>query len=228
MPTEHTVKRFDDELQKLDASISEMGGLAESQLSMALAALRERDSQTAEKVMKDDSRVDEFDRAVQAQVIRMLALRQPVADDLRLIVTSIKIASALERIADYAKNVAKRSLQIQALTAPPSALNGVDRLGRLVQGLLKDVLDALASKDDARARAVWTRDADVDDVYHSLVRELLTYMMEDARTISACTQLMFMAKNIERIGDHATNIAELLLFRWTGEEVVEERPRGTS
>ncbi len=228
MPAEHLVKRFDDELEKLDASISEMGGLAESQLAMALAALRERNSETAEKVMKADNRVDELDRAVQNQVIRLLALRQPMANDLRLIVTSIKIASALERIADYAKNVAKRSLQIQSMTTPPLALNGVDRLGRLVQNLLKDVLDALSSKDDARARAVWTRDADVDDVYHSLVRELLTYMMEDARTISACTQLMFMAKNIERIGDHATNIAELLLFRWTGEEVVEERPRGTS
>ncbi|HKV00456.1 MAG TPA: phosphate signaling complex protein PhoU [Vineibacter sp.] len=228
MPAEHLVKRFDDELEKLDASISEMGGLAESQLAMALAALRERNSETAERVMKADNRVDELDRAVQNQVIRLLALRQPMANDLRLIVTSIKIASALERIADYAKNVAKRSLQIQTLTTPPLALNGVDRLGRLVQGLLKDVLDALSSKDDARARAVWKRDADIDDVYHSLVRELLTYMMEDARTISACTQLMFMAKNIERIGDHATNIAELLLFRWTGEEVVEERPRGTS
>lgn len=228
MPADHMVKRFDDELEKLDASISEMGGLAESQLAMALAALRERNSETAEKVMKADNRVDELDRTVQNQVIRMLALRQPMANDLRLIVTSIKIASALERIADYAKNVAKRSLQLHSLTIPPTALTGVDRLGRLVQALLKDVLDALSSKDAARARAVWTRDADVDDVYHSLVRELLTYMMEDARTISACTQLMFMAKNIERIGDHATNIAELLLFRWTGEEVVEERPRGTS
>ena len=228
MPAEHMVKRFDDELDKLDASISEMGGLAESQLSMALAALRERDSATAEKVMKADHRVDELDRTVQNQVIRLLALRQPMANDLRLIVTSIKIASALERVADYAKNVAKRSLQIQTLTTPQTALSGVDRLGRLVQTLLKDVLDALSSKDAARARAVWTRDADIDDVYHGLVRELLTYMMEDARTISACTQLMFMAKNIERIGDHATNIAELLLFRWTGEEVVEERPRGTS
>jgi phosphate transport system protein len=227
MPAEHMVKRFDDELGKLDASISEMGGLAESQLSMALAALRERDSAAAEKVMKADNRVDELDRGVQNQVIRMLALRQPMANDLRMIVTSIKIASALERIADYAKNVAKRSLQVQA-TTPSPALTGVDRLGRLVQTLLKDVLDALSSKDAVRARAVWRRDAEIDDVYHGLVRELLTYMMEDPRNISACTQLMFMAKNIERIGDHATNIAELLLFRWTGEEVVEERPRGTS
>jgi phosphate transport system protein len=228
MPAEHLVKRFDDELRKLDASISEMGGLCESQLSMALSALRERDSVTAEKVMKADHRVDELDRTVQNQVVRMLALRQPMADDLRVIVTAIKIASALERIADYAKNVAKRSLQLQSLTTPSPALTGVDRLGRLVQALLKDVLDALASRDAARARAVWTRDAEIDDVYHGLVRELLTYMMEDARNISACSQLMFMAKNIERIGDHATNIAELLLYRWTGEEVVEERPRGTS
>jgi phosphate transport system protein len=228
MSAEHMVKRFDDELHKLDASISEMGGLAESQLAMALTALRERDLEMAEKVMKADHRVDEFDRAVQAQVVRMLALRQPMADDLRVIVTSIKIASAIERIADYAKNVAKRSLQIQALTTPPAALAGVDRLGRQVQGLLKDVLDSLSSKDIARTRAAWARDAEIDDVYHGLVREILTYMMEDARTISACTQLMFMAKNIERIGDHATNIAELLLYRWTGEEVVEERPRGTA
>ena len=227
MTGDHLVKRFDTELEKLDASLSEMGGLAEAQLSMAMASLRERDSERAEKVMKSDHRVDEYDRTVQAQVIQMLALRQPMADDLRLIVTSIKIASALERIADYAKNIAKRSLQIQSLTTPSSALSGVERLGRLVQVLLKDVLDALSSKDAEKARAVWLRDAEVDDVYHGFVRELLTYMMEDARTISTCTQLMFISKNIERIGDHATNIAELLLFRWTGEEVVEERPRGT-
>jgi phosphate transport system protein len=133
MVTEHMVRRFDDELHKLDSSISEMGGLTESQLSLALAALRQRDAEMAEKVMKADHRVDEFDREVQAQVIQLLALRQPMANDLRLIVTSIKIASALERIADYAKNVAKRSLQIQPMTTPVSALTGVDRLGRLVQ-----------------------------------------------------------------------------------------------
>jgi phosphate transport system protein len=227
MNLQHTMKRFDEELGKLDASLSEMGGLAEAQLADALKALRERDTELAERVIRSDRRVDELEHNVQELVVQMLALRQPMANDLREIVTSLKMSVALERIADYAKNIAKRTLQLSSAQAPPRGISGVDRLGRIVQGLLRNVLDALASRDAAKARSVWEHDVEVDDAYNGLVRELLTYMMEDARTIGGCSQLMFMAKNIERIGDHATNIAELLIYRLTGTPVEEARPRGT-
>jgi phosphate transport system protein len=227
MTTQHLVKRFDDELNKLDASLSEMGGLAEAQLAEALKALRERDTELAERVIRSDRRVDELEHNVQDQVVQLLALRQPMAVDLRQIVTSLKVSVALERIADYAKNISKRTLQLTPTQTPPRAISGVDRLGRLVQALLRDVLDALARADAVKARAVWERDVDIDDAYNGLVRELLTYMMEDVRTIGGCSQLMFMAKNIERIGDHTTNIAELLIYRLSGAQLEEARPRGT-
>ena len=227
MTLQHTMKRFDEELAALDSSLSEMGGLAEVQLADALKALRERDSELAERVIRSDRRVDELEHGVQDQVVRMLALRQPMANDLRQIVTSLKMSVALERIADYAKNIAKRSLQLTPAQVPQRAVSGVERLGRVVQTLLRDVLDALASSDAAKARAVWERDVEVDDTYNGLMRELITYMMEDPRTIGGCTQLMFMAKNIERLGDHTTNIAELLIYRASGIQVGEARPRGT-
>ena len=224
---QHTIKRFDEELAALDSSLSEMGGLAEAQLADALKALRERDTELAERVIRSDKRVDELEHNVQEQVVRMLALRQPMANDLRQIVTSLKVSVALERIADYAKNMSKRTLQLPTAQTPPRAVSGVERLGRLVQALLRDVLDALASGDTAKARSVWERDVEVDDAYNGLVRELLTYMMEDVRTIGGCSQLLFMAKNIERIGDHATNIAELLIYRHSGAQMEEARPRAT-
>ncbi len=224
---QHTIKRFDEELAALDSSLSEMGGLAEAQLSDALKALRERDTDLAERVIRSDKRVDELEHTVQEQVVRMLALRQPMANDLRQIVTSLKISVALERIADYAKNMSKRTLQLPGAQTPPRAISGVDRLGRLVQALLRDVLDALASGDTAKARNVWERDVEIDDAYNGLVRELLTYMMEDVRTIGGCSHLLFMSKNIERIGDHATNIAELLIYRHSGAQMEEARPRAT-
>src|SRR5262249_13537713 len=149
-------------------------------------------------------------------VLQMLALRQPMAVDLRQILSSVKMATTLERIADYAKNNAKRSIVLMQGSVPPRAMTGIDRIGRLVQGLLKDVLDAFSKGHFAAAEAVWKRDEEIDDVYNGLFRELLTYMMEDPRTITAGTHLMFMAKNIERIGDHVTNIAELIVFRVTG------------
>ena len=227
MSLQHTMKRFDEELANLDSSLSEMGGLAEAQLTDALKALRERDSELAERVIRSDRRVDELEQRVQEQVVQMLALRQPMANDLRQIVTSLKVSVALERIADYAKNIAKRTMQLHSAQTPARAISGVDRLGRLVQALLRDVLDALASGDTAKARDVWERDVEVDDAYNGLVRELLTYMMEDVRTIGGCSQLLFMVKNIERIGDHATNIAELLIYRHSGTQMGESRPRAT-
>ena len=228
MASEHMVKRFDDELILLNRTLSEMGGLAESQLAQALTALRDRDTDIAEQVIAGDARVDALDVAIQEQTVKLLALRQPMAVDLRVVLSSIKVAAALERIADYAKNTAKRSIVLTQTAAPVSAVAGIDRLGRLVRTALKDVLDAFAHDDVARAREVWQRDEEIDQVYTGLFRELLTYMMEDPRTITACTHLLFMAKNIERAGDHVTNIAELVSFRKTGHGFDEVRPKGSA
>ena len=226
---EHTLKRFDEELERLSATISEMGGLTESQFAQSLVALREGDTEVAEQVIADDARVDALDLAVQEQTVKLLALRQPMAVDLRMILSSIKIAAALERIADYAKNTAKRTIVLNGVTTtPPAAVTGIDRLGRLVRTALKDVLDAFAQGDVAKAHDVWQRDEEIDQVYTGLFRELLTYMMEDPRTITACTHLLFMAKNIERAGDHVTNIAELVSFRIAGHGFDEARPKGSA
>ena len=227
MASEHTLKRFDEELERLNATINEMGGLTESQFAKALTAVRDGDTQTAEEVIAGDARVDALDQAVQEQTVQLLALRQPMAIDLRVVLSSIKIAAALERIADYAKNTAKRGIVLSQGTAPPAAVAGIDRLGRLVRTALKDVLDAFADDDVEKAHDVWNRDEEIDQVYTSLFRELLTYMMEDPRTITACTHLLFMAKNIERAGDHVTNIAELVSFRSTGQSFAEARRKGS-
>jgi phosphate transport system protein len=224
---EHTLKRFDEELERLNATLNEMGGLTESQLAQSLAAVRDRDTGLAERVIASDARVDALDVQVQQLTVQLLALRQPMAVDLRVVLSSIKIAAALERIGDYAKNTAKRSIVLIQSPAPASAVTGIDRLGRLVRTALKDVLDAFANADVDKARDVWNRDEEIDQVYTGLFRELLTYMMEDARNITACTHLLFMAKNIERAGDHVTNIAELVSFRKTGRHFTEERPKGS-
>ena len=227
MASEHTLKRFDEELERLNATINEMGGLTESQFAKALVAVREMDTSIAEEVIVADARVDALDQAVQEQTVQLLALRQPMAVDLRVVLSSIKIAAALERIADYAKNTAKRGIVLAQGTAPAAAVAGIDRLGRLVRAALKDVLDAFADDDVEKAHNVWNRDEEIDQVYTGLFRELLTYMMEDPRTITACTHLLFMAKNIERAGDHVTNIAELVSFRSTGQSFAEARRKGS-
>jgi len=227
MANDHILKRFDEELERLNSTINEMGGLTESQFAKALTAVRDRDTAIAEEVIADDAQVDALDVAVQEQTVKLLALRQPMAIDLRVVLSSIKIAAALERIADYAKNTAKRSIVLAQASPPASAVAGIDRLGRLVRSALKDVLDAFADDDVGKARDVWNRDEEIDQVYTGLFRELLTYMMEDPRTITACTHLMFMAKNIERAGDHVTNIAELVSFRSTGQTFAETRRKGS-
>src|SRR5690348_13606303 len=225
MANDHILKRFDEELERLNSTINEMGGLTESQFAKALTAVRDRDTAIAEEVIADDDRVDALDQAVQEQTVKLLALRQPMANDLRVVLSSIKIAAALERIADYAKNTAKRSIVLTQGAVPPSAVVGIDRLGRLVRAALKDVLDAFSDDDVEKARDVWNRDEEIDQVYTGLFRELLTYMMEDPRTITACTHLLFIAKNIERIGDHATNISENIWFVVRGETLNEPRAR---
>jgi len=226
MANDHILKRFDEELERLNSTINEMGGLTESQFAKALTAVRDRDTAIAEEVIADDARVDALDVAVQEQTVKLLALRQPMAIDLRVVLSSIKIAAALERIADYAKNTAKRSIVLTQGSAPPSAVAGIDRLGRLVRSALKDVLDAFADDDVGKARDVWNRDEEIDQVYTGLFRELLTYMMEDPRNISFCIHLMFCAKNIERIGDHATNIAETVFYMIEGQQILDKRPKG--
>ncbi|MEO8558296.1 MAG: phosphate signaling complex protein PhoU [Rhodospirillales bacterium] len=225
MASEHLVKSFDQELEKLNAWIGQMGGLAEAQLSDALDAIAQRDASIAERVIASDAQIDKLERDVAHHVIRMLALRQPMAVDLRAIVAALKISGVIERIGDYAANLAKRSLVLGQMPAMRS-IGGIERLGRLVVGVLKDVLDAFGQNDVAKARQVWLRDQEVDDMYTSLFRELLTYMMEDPRNITPCTHLLFMAKNIERIGDHATNIAEIIHFKVQGVELTEQRPKG--
>ena len=226
MPADHShiVKSFDEELARLSDLISRMGGLAETQLEQSIEALQRRDSTLAEKAVEHDRKIDELHAEVDEMAIRLLALRQPMATDLRHIVTGLKIAPIVERIGDYAKNVAKRAIAINQMP-PVKPLFAIPRMGRLVREMTKDVLDAFADNDVDKAHDVWMRDAEVDDMYNSLFRELLTYMMEDPRNITACTHLLFVARNIERIGDLATNIAELIHYQVEGVILDEDRPK---
>ena len=225
MTTEHTVKSFDEELKRLSDLVAQMGGLAEAQLQAAIESLVSRDAEQAARVVQNDSRIDQLERQISTQTIRMLALRQPMAVDLREIVAAIKISSDIERIGDYAANVAKRAIALTQ-SPPMRPVGGIARMGRLVQQIIKDILDAYGAHDADKAVAAWKRDQEVDDMYNSLFRELLTYMMEDPRNISACIHLLFCAKNIERMGDHATNIAETVYYMVEGRTLPDERPKG--
>jgi phosphate transport system protein len=202
-----------------------MGGVVESQISAAMQALARRDPDLALQTVEGDRRVDALEREVDAQVVSLLALRQPVASDLRLVVGSLRIASDLERMADYAKNVAKRSVALSQL-APVAVPPTLPRMGRVAQEMVKDVLDAHVGRDVPKAVAVWNRDEELDALHDSLFRELVTHMMEDARNITPTTHLLFIAKNIERIGDHATNVAEMVHYQVTGRTLDEARPKG--
>jgi len=224
MSTEHIVTSFDEELSRLSDLLSRMGGLAESQLENSIEALQKRDSSLAEAAIENDRRIDEMHMEIDEMAIRLLALRQPMAGDLRHIVTALKVAPIVERIGDYSKNVAKRTIALNQMP-PVKPIFTIPRMGRMVREMTKDVLDAFSNKDVAMAREVWVRDKEVDDMYDSLFRELLTYMMEDARNITACTHLLFVARNIERIGDLATNIAELIHYQVEGVALDEDRPK---
>jgi len=224
MSIEHTVKSFDEELNRLSQMVAQMGGLAEAQLHSAIETLVARDAEQAGRVVQGDSKIDQLERQISTHTIRMLALRQPMAQDLREIVAALKISSDIERIGDYAANVAKRAIALTQ-SPPMRPVGGIARMGRLVQQIIKDVLDAYGAKNADKAIAAWKRDQDVDDMYNSLFREMLTYMMEDPRNIGPSTHLMFIAKNIERIGDHATNIAEIVHFLVRGEDIAESRPK---
>ena len=222
---DHTVKSFDSELKRLIQEIAQMGGLAEAELAQAIDALALRDSEAAASVIESDRRIDSMEQDVSTLALRILALRQPMASDLREVVAVIKISSDIERIGDYSKNIAKRALQLNQL-APLRPVSSIPRMGRLAQQIVKDVLDAYVEKDANLALAAWRRDEEIDDLYTSLFRELLTYMMEDPRNIGPSTHLLFIAKNIERIGDHATNIAETVHFLALGRSIEETRPKG--
>jgi phosphate transport system protein len=223
--SQHIVKSYDEELHRLKRVIAQMGGLAESQLDHAVDALARRDNELAEEVVRGDARIDALEQEVDAQVVRLLALRQPMAQDLREVVGSLKISSDIERIGDYAANIGKRAIAV-AQMPPVKPLHAIPRMSRLAQGIIKDVLDAYVDRDVDKAVAAWARDEEVDEMYTSLFRELLTYMMEDPRNISACTHLLFVAKNIERIGDHATNIAETVYFVVNARPLQGDRPKG--
>jgi phosphate transport system protein len=222
---EHVVKSYDEELERLNKIIIEMGGLAESQIAAATDAVAKRDSVLAASVIEGDLRVDQLERDLDNLAVRVLALRQPMARDLREIVAALKIGSDLERICDYAANVAKRSI-VLAQSPPTEPVHALPRMAHLALLLVKDVIDAYVERNADKAIIVWTRDEELDEMYASLFREFLTYMMEDPRNIGVYTHLMFMAKNVERIGDHATNIAENVYYMVHGTPLTQARPKG--
>lgn len=223
--SEHIVKSYGADLRRLRDLTASMGGLVEAQVNDAVTALVRRDTALAAKVVEADPRVDALEREIEAFSIQLLALRQPMAADLRVIVSALKIAGDLERIGDYAANAAKRSLVLSQLPAV-SSLNGFQRMSKLVLENLKGAIDALVESDAEKANQVWRSDATIDEIYNGIFRELLTHMMEDPRNITAATHLLFIAKNLERVGDHATNIAELVHYAVKGEELSADRPKG--
>lgn len=218
MGRDHIVSSFDEDLQTLSGKVVRMGGLAEYQLAQAIQAMSKRSPELAERIVRDDHKVDDLEHEIDLFTFRLLALRQPMAGDLREIVSAIRLSVDLERIADIAANIARRTSELHPM--PPSEImTGVLRLGRLVQHIIKDVLDAYLEKSATKALGIWQSDHEVDALYTSLFRELLTYMMEDPRHITPCTHLLFIAKNLERIGDHASNIAELIYFLVEGQNL---------
>jgi phosphate transport system protein len=222
---EHTVRAYDEELDALTAELSRMGGLAEVEVVDSIRAISRRDVPLAQAVISRDARLDEIEADIERRAIRLIALRQPVADDLRRTVAALKISMNLERCGDLAKNIAKRALVIAESDPVTPVTRSIERMGELVAGRLKEVLDAFAARDVDRARSVWLRDNEVDEHYDSIFRELLTYMMADPRTIASSAHLLFVAKNLERIGDHATNIAEIIHYEITGEQLPDQRPK---
>ena len=225
MAMDHTVKSFDEQLNRLHNKIAEMSGLAEHQLAEAISALVHRDGERAAVVAGGDTRIDALENEVDHLAVLLIALRQPMGEDLRCVIAGLKNAAIIERIGDYAKNVAKRTGALVEMPPMPPATT-VARLGNLAQAMIKDVLDAYLERDAEKAEMVRRRDAEVDALYTSIFRELLTYMMEDPRNITACTHLLFIAKNIERIGDHATNIAENVIFLVDGKAPTDQRTKG--
>ncbi|TMJ13206.1 MAG: phosphate signaling complex protein PhoU [Alphaproteobacteria bacterium] len=222
--TGHTLKAFDEDLDQLRASIAEMGGLAEAAISESMRALVQRDLEAAQKVVDDDQKLDALEMEVESRAVQIIALRAPMADDLREVVAALKIAGVVERIGDYAKNIAKR---VRAIEQSPNLrpLSLVPEMARIVAEMVHSALDAFVARDAQKAAEVCQRDRAVDDFYNSIFRTLLTFMMEDPQNITPATHLLFVAKNLERIGDHATNVAEMVYFAASGDRL-GQRQRG--
>jgi phosphate transport system protein len=224
MPTVgHTLKAFDDELDQLRGSISEMGGLAEAAIRDAMDALVRRDHEAAAAVAARDAKIDALEHEIERNAVQIIALRAPMADDLREVVAALKIAGVVERIGDYAKNIARRVASVEDTKIRPLSL--LPEMARIASEMVHNVLDAFAARDAAKAAAVVERDIAVDDFYNSIFRALLTHMMENPHNITPATHLLFVAKNLERIGDHATNVAEMVYFARTG-TYLADRPKG--
>ncbi len=225
MTSKHIVQSYDKDLSYLNNQIAEMGQLVTTQLVNAVDAVVNGDNALAQKVIAGDPKVDKLEHKIDDFAIRMIALRQPMAEDLRAIIAAIKVSSHLERMADYAKNIARRFLALSKMSQIPS-INVMRRMTEMAVEMIKDVVDAYIERDDEQAYAIWQRDVNLDEMYISFLRELLTYMMEDPRNIGASTELLFIAKNIERIGDHSTNIAEMVHYQIYGVPFEEPRPKG--
>jgi phosphate transport system protein len=226
MTDHHTVKSFDTDLQELAHMVAEMGGLAEKLVADAVDALAKRDTALAQQVAVADAEIDALQREIEEKAVSTITRRQPMAVDLRDVVGALRLANDLERIGDLAKNIAKRVVALNGEFPPPKLIRGVEHMTDLVLEQLKTVLDAYGRRDLAKAMAVWRGDEEIDAMCTSVFRELLTYMMEDPRNITFCIHLMFCAKNIERMGDHATNIAETVHYIIEGRTIADERPKG--
>ncbi|MBD8871599.1 phosphate signaling complex protein PhoU [Rhodanobacter sp. DHB23] len=219
---EHIIKSYDDELARLTGELVRMGELAVSQLEAAIDVVERRDERAAQHVVGNDDAIDQLEQEISHDVVRLLALRAPMAGDLRNVFAALRIAADIERIGDYAANVAKRSIPL-SMAAPINPTSGLAHLAELAAAEVREVLQAYRDRDAERAYQVWKDDVELDDAYTGYFRQLLTYMMEDPRNITPCTHLLFMAKNIERIGDHATNIAENVWYQVTGEPLTAQR-----
>jgi phosphate transport system protein len=224
--TEHTIKAYEEELRELARLVAEMGDLAASEIRDAIDGLTKRDKALAARVIEVDEAVDDIQRQIEGMAIHMIAKRQPLAGDLREIVAALRISIDLERIGDFAKNIGKRVGVLKDDSYPNQLVRRVQRMAHLALAQLKAVLESHAQRDLAKAIEVWKQDEEIDTIYTSLFRELLTYMMEEPRNITFSTHLLFCAKNVERIGDHATNIAETVYYMIKGEPLRESRPKG--
>jgi phosphate transport system protein len=224
MPSEHIVRSYDEDLRRLRDMTARMGGLAERQVADATRALVRSDTSLASEVVQRDVQIDALEREIETFSIGLLARRQPMAGDLRVIVAAMKAAIDLERIGDYAANAAKRAIVLSS-QPPIGSLNGFERMAQLVQENLKAAMDAFVNDDAEAAHRVWEADEPIDAIYNGIFRELLTFMMEDPRNITAATHMLFIAKNLERIGDHTTNIAERIFYAVRGDSLPDDRPK---
>jgi len=227
MPEHHIASAFDRDLEDIQANLMRMGGLVESAIQKATKALIDRDPELAAKVRADDKKIDALDETIHADCARLIALRQPIASDLRTVLGVMRIVTNLERIGDYAKNLAKRTVVLLELPEVPGASGSISRMAREVQTLLSDALEATLKQDRALAESVRHRDVEVDEMYVAFFRELVSFMLEDPRKITACMHYHFIGKNIERMGDHAVAIASQTIYQITGQMPGEQREKGT-